>query len=71
MKRISFLDSSHCAACFTGGGKSEEKYFGRFLVKFDNMKLESSAVMPCGRRKYVEIEKRVIQYSDIRAHKYA
>ena len=31
MKRSSFLNSSHCAACFTGT-KSEEHYFGRFLV---------------------------------------
>ena len=37
MKRISFLDSSHCTVCFTGT-KSEEQYFGRFLVKFDNGK---------------------------------
>ena len=37
MKRSSFLKSSHFSAWFTGT-KSEEQYFGRFLVKFDNGK---------------------------------
>ena len=70
MKRSSFLNSSHCAACFTGT-KSEEQSFGRFLVKFDNGKLEASAVIRGHSRKCAEIEKKLIQYLDLRAHRYA
>ena len=39
----SFINYSHFSACFTGA-KSEEQYFGRFLVKFDNGQLEESVV---------------------------
>ena len=70
MKRSSFISSIHRDACFTGK-KSEDQYFGRFLVKFDNVKLEASAVMWGHSRKYVEIEKKLIQYLDLSAHKYA
>ena len=59
-KRRSFLNSSHCAAWFTGT-KSEDQYFGRFVVNFDNGKLEASAVMLGRSRIYVEIEKKLIQ----------
>ena len=65
----SFLNSSHCSACFTGT-KSEEKYFALFLVKFDSGRFESSAVIRGRRRKYVEIEKKLIRYLDLCAHKY-
>jgi len=70
MKRSSFLQSGHCAACFTGT-KSEEQSLGRWLVKFDNGQLEASGVMRGRSRKYVEIEKKLIQYLDLRAQKYA
>ena len=69
MKRIYFLKFSHCAAWFTGT-KSEEQYFGRFIIKFDNRQLEASVVMRGRSYKYVEIEKKLIQYLDIHAHKY-
>ena len=51
MNIISFITSSNCAACFTST-KSEEQYFGLFLVKFDNGRLESSAVMRGRSHKY-------------------
>ena len=50
--------------------KFEEKYFGWFLVKFDNGKLEVSAVMRGRSRKCVKIEKKLIRYLDLRVHKY-
>ena len=70
MNRSSFLNSSQCADCFTGK-KIEEQSFGRFLVKFDNGQLEASAVMRGHRHKYVEIEKKIIQYLDLRVHRYS
>ena len=42
-----------------------------WLVKFDNGQLEASAAMQGCSRKYAEIEKKLIQYLDIRAQKYA
>ena len=70
MKRISFLNSSHYDACFNVT-RIEEQYFGRFLIKVDNGKLEASAVMWGHRRKYTEIENKLIQYLDLCAHKYS
>ena len=70
MNRISLLNYIHYAAWFTGT-KSEEQYFGRFLVKFDNGKLEAIAVMRGCSRKYLKIEKKLIQYLDLCEHKYA
>ena len=70
MKRRYFLNYSHFSACFSGT-KSEEQYFGRFLVTFVNGKLEESAVIRGRSCKYVEIDKKLIQYLDLRAHKYA
>ena len=70
MKRGSFFNSSHCAAWFTVT-KSEDQYFWRFIIKFDNGKLEASAVIRSRSNKYVEMEKKLIQYLDLRAHRYA
>ena len=64
MKRISFLNSSHCATFFNDT-KSKEQYFGHFIVHFDNGKLEAKAVMRGRSRKYVKIEKKPIQYLDL------
>ena len=44
LNRISFLNSSHCDSCFDGK-KIKGQCFGRFLVRFDNEKLEASEVM--------------------------
>ena len=70
MKKSSFLNSSHCTACFIGT-KSLEQSFGRFLVNFDNGKFEASAVMQGRSRKCFEIEKKLTQYLDLFAHKYS
>ena len=51
MNIISFLNYSHFSPCFTGT-KIGEQYFGRFLVKLDNGKLEASAVMQGRSHKY-------------------
>ena len=52
MKSSSFLNSSHCDSCCTDT-KIEEQSFGHFLVYFDNVQLESSAVMRGRSSKYV------------------
>ena len=44
IKRSSFLKYIHYASCFTST-KSEEQYFGRFLVKIGDGQLEASAVV--------------------------
>jgi hypothetical protein len=69
MTKASFLRSPLSGDSITGTA-SEQVSFGRMLIQFENGALKPSDKMRGRVRKFEDIEKRLIQYLDLRARAY-